>query len=197
MFEEMLKPAKEWLKGRNPNEIARRAGVQFDESRSEFRFSGLNQEICISWPNLEIRSELSDWHRLVMLHYLHLADGISLHDDWIALGSMRDGMIRGGDFDAQCAQELARILKDRTEDELWKVFEALGGRMVDSNADLCAVLPFLPRFPLMLKVWLADDEMDVSVRLLVNGAADHYLTVEDAVTVGSIVLETLKCRLGC
>jgi len=46
--------------------------------------------------------------------------------------------------------------------------------------------------------WLADeeDELELSARLLIDGAADHYLTVEDAVTVGSIVLEALKAQLG-
>ena len=34
--------------------------------------------------------------------------------------------------------------------------------------------------------------MELSARMLVNAAADHYLSIEDAVTVGSVVLDALK-----
>ena len=36
------------------------------------------------------------------------------------------------------------------------------------------------------------DEFDASGRLLLNGSADHYLTIEDAVTAGSILLDALE-----
>ena len=51
--------------------------------------------------------------------------------------------------------------------------------------------PFLPNFPVTLKVWFADEEFDASARMLLDASADHYLTIEDAVTVGEILLEKL------
>ena len=50
------------------------------------------------------------------------------------------------------------------------------------------MLPFLPRWPVMLNLWFADDEFDGSARLLVDKSADHYLSIEDAVTVADIVI---------
>jgi len=199
MFAQMLRPARQWLAGRDPREIALRAGVDFDVERSEFRFLSLGREVCVRWPGCEVVPELEGWHQLVILHYLHLADGMSLRGEWTSFASMKDGMIRGGGFDRQSALELERIFKDHSEEEICGTVRRMGGRMVESNADVCAVLPFLPGFPVMLKVWLADEEDDVglSARLLVDGAADHYLTIEDAVTVGSIVLEALKAQVGC
>lgn len=58
--------------------------------------------------------------------------------------------------------------------------------MTETNADLSAVFEFMPRYPLMLKIWLADDEWQASGKLLLDRSADHYLPVEDAVTVGEI-----------
>ena len=43
-----------------------------------------------------------------------------------------------------------------------------------------------------LKVWFADDEFEASGKLLVSRSADHYLTIEDAVTVGELLLSKLK-----
>ena len=60
-----------------------------------------------------------------------------------------------------------------------------------SNADICAIFPFLPSYPVMLKIWFADDELEGSGKMLLNGQASHYLSTEDAVTAGSIILDFL------
>lgn len=46
-----------------------------------------------------------------------------------------------------------------------------------------------------LKIWFADEEMDASGRMFLNKNADHYLTVEDAVTVGDVILNSLAEQL--
>jgi len=43
----------------------------------------------------------------------------------------------------------------------------------------------------MLKIWFADDELEGSGKMLLNGQASHYLSTEDAVTAGSIILDFL------
>ena len=43
----------------------------------------------------------------------------------------------------------------------------------------------------LLKVWFADEEFPASGRLLLDESAPHYLTIEDAVTVGSLILDQL------
>ena len=79
-------------------------------------------------------------------------------------------------------------------ENLQAVCTALGAKLEDSNADLCAVLPFLPQYPVTWKLWLAEeeDEIDGSGRLFLDGSADHYLSIEDAVTVGTIILDRLQ-----
>lgn len=199
MFAEMLKPARSWLRGRKVAEIACMANVEFCAEKSALCFSSLGREVEVDWPELTVSPELEGWHQLVILHCLHLADGTPLSGKWIPFASMKDGMIRGGGFDRQSAQELGRVLKDCSEEEILAAAQAMGGYAVESNADVSVVLPFLPRFPVLLKAWMAEeeDDLELSARMLIDGAADHYLTVEDAVTVGSIVLERMKARLGC
>ena len=62
---------------------------------------------------------------------------------------------------------------------------------MESNADVAYRIPFLPNFPVLLKAWLPDEEFPASGRLLLDSSADHYLTIEDAVTVAEIILERL------
>lgn len=59
------------------------------------------------------------------------------------------------------------------------------------NADVAFRIPFLPRFPVTLKIWLPDADFPASGRLFVDACADHYLSIEDAVTVAQIILDQL------
>ena len=68
----------------------------------------------------------------------------------------------------------------------------LGKEDTETKADLCAVFPVLPRYPVTLKIWFADEEFPVSGKIFLQDHADHYLSVEDAVTVGEILLQKLS-----
>jgi len=72
-----------------------------------------------------------------------------------------------------------------------KICITLGGEEISTNADIAFRIPFLPRFPVIMKIWQADEEFPASGRMLLDASADHYLTVEDAVTVAEILLEKL------
>lgn len=76
-------------------------------------------------------------------------------------------------------------------EELHRRLLALGAALEPSNADLCARIPFLPRYPLWLRIWFADEEFPASGRMFLDESAAHYLTVEDAVVVGELILERL------
>ena len=43
-----------------------------------------------------------------------------------------------------------------------------------------------------LKLWLPDEEFPASGRLLLDESEDHYLTIEDAVTLGETILSSLE-----
>ena len=45
--------------------------------------------------------------------------------------------------------------------------------------------------PIWLRLWFGDEEFPASGRLFLDESAAHYLTVEDAVTVGGLLLERL------
>ena len=42
------------------------------------------------------------------------------------------------------------------------------------------------------KIWFADEEFPASGKIFLQDHADHYLSVEDAVTVGEILLQKLS-----
>ncbi len=185
MFDEMMKAARQRLTDRDPAVIAKNANVAYSDC--VFRFQSMGIPVTVTYPACEITPELPGWHALVILHYLDLADGIPLSGRTIAFAQQKDGMVRGGGFDRSAESKISKLdfetLKTRCAE--------LGGIEKQTNADYCVMLPFLPMYPLTLNYWLADEDFPASGRLLLDSSAEHYLTVEDSVTVGEIILEAL------
>lgn len=194
-FQQMLLSAKERVCLHLPEEIAEKSGVVFQKDKSCFELQSLNQTIQITFPDCTFQPQVQEWHQLVILHYLDLADGAAVSSEMIPFGALKDGLIRGTRFDRDIENVLQRFLSGKTKEQLCKICRGLGAELTEERADLCAVFPFLPHYPLWLKIWLADEEFDASGKLLVSKSADHYLAIEDAVSVGEILLERLKGTL--
>lgn len=94
MFTQMNRDALARLEGRDPEDIARNAGIVYDRSEEAFHVSSMGMEIRVSWPECEITPSVSGWHRLLILHYLDLADGAPLTGREIPFSQMQSGMVR-------------------------------------------------------------------------------------------------------
>lgn len=105
-FQEMRKPALDRLADRVPEELSARTGIPFDRQRQVFSLSSLGRNMEIDYPGYEIRPAVDDWHHLLILHYLDLADGKPLSHQLMAFGDLPSGMVRGGGFDRQSEQDL-------------------------------------------------------------------------------------------
>ena len=191
-FQQMLLSAKERICVHAPEEIAQKSGAVFHKDKSYFELQSLDQRIQIAFPECKFQPWIDEWQQLVILHYLDLADGTEVSQEMVSFGALKDGLIRGTKFDHDMERALGGFLAGMTQEQLCRVCERLGAQLVEERADLCAVIPFLPRYPIWLKVWFADDEFEASGKFLLSKSAEHYLTIEDAVTVGELLLSKLK-----
>ncbi len=191
---EMYLTAVEMLKDKDPLEIAKNAGVIYHQEKKIFVVPSLGQEYEITYPNYYCNQEIDSWQYLVLLHYLNLADGTMLSGKNCNFGQMPEGVVRGSKFDQTMTKELCNFLKGKREKETADFFVNMGGIFEKTAADMTVRLPFLPRFPLIINIWFADDEFPPSARMLVDEAAGHYLTVEDAVTAGEFIIRLLNAK---
>ncbi len=191
MFSKMKQAALARLVGRDPKEIAAYAGVSYDDTLKNFHFRSLGIDVSVHYPDYTFCPTLPEWHTLVILHYLDLADGTPVTERRIPFGQMKSGMVRGGGIDHKCELALQN-LSGLKEDSLVGACATIGGELIPSNADLSFRILFMPRFPVTLKIWLPDEEFPASGRLFVDSSADHYLTIEDAVTVAEIIIEAIR-----
>lgn len=188
-FARMMQTAQERLLRHVPEEISEKAGVRYENG--VFWVRTLGRRVEIQWPAGKITPPVSKWHALTLLHYLDLADGTPLSGRTITFSQYKDGLVRGGGLDRNTELIVRRDLGVLPREELARRCETLGAELLPSNADFCARFDFAPRYPVWLKVWFADEEFPASGRLLVDESAPNYLTIEDAVTVGSLILDCL------
>ena len=188
-FERMLEAARSRLLRHVPEEISEKAGVRYENGA--FWVRTLGRCVEVQWPAGKITPPVSKWHTLTLLHYLDLADGTPLTGRTITFSQYKDGLVRGGGLDRNTELIVRRDLGVLPREELARRCETLGAELLPSNADFCARFDFAPRYPVWLKVWFADEEFPASGRLLVDESAPNYLTIEDAVTVGSLILDCL------
>ena len=188
-FARMMQTAQERLLRHVPEEISEKAGVRYENG--VFWVRTLGRRVEIQWPAGKITPPVSKWHALTLLHYLDLADGTPLTGRTITFSQYKDGLVRGGGLDRNTELIVRRDLGVLPREELARRCETLGAELLPSNADFCARFDFAPRYPVWLKVWFADEEFPTSGRILVDESAPNYLTIEDAVTVGSLILDCL------
>ena len=191
-FHEMLKVALERLNGKSAEDIAKRTGLEFHEEMNTFTLSSLGKNISIRYPQYTITPDLNEWHHLLILHYMDMADGSTLCEEPMAFGEQSGGMVRGSGFDRESEQVLSQDFGNLLPMQVEHACRTLGGKILASNADLCAVFDLFPRYPITLKLWFADDEIPGSGRLMLDRSAGHFLSV----TAGTLLLEELsrKCR---
>ena len=191
---EMYIAAKKRLEGKNPIEIAKNSGAEFDEEKSILKIKSLDAIFELEYPTYDMKEKRDDWQILTLLHYLDLADNTPILSKQIKFGELKDGLIRGARFDKTVEVELERFLKNKDEKQVIEVFKSLDAKFIDSKADLSAVFYIYPYYPVTISIWFEDEEFPPTGKMFLDKTADHYLTIEDAVGVGELMIKIINER---
>ena len=193
-FNEMYITTKKRLEGKNPIEIAKNSGAEFDEEKSILKIKSLDAIFELEYPTYDMKEKRDDWQILTLLHYLDLADNTPILSKQIKFGELKDGLIRGARFDKTVEVELERFLKNKDEKQVIEVFKSLDAKFIDSKADLSAVFYIYPYYPVTISIWFEDEEFPPTGKMFLDKTADHYLTIEDAVGVGELMIKIINER---
>ena len=194
-YQEMLQAAISRLRGRSGADIAEKSGAVFRNQKNTLEIKSFHDKIEVKLSDFATDPLMEDWHHLLLLHYLDLADGTEESQRMITFGNLKDGLIRGTKFDHAAEKELEKILKDKDPERITEACKSLDAELTESNADLCASFRIFPKYLIILKIWFADDEFPASGKLFLQDNADHYLSVEDVVTAGEILIKKLSAIL--
>lgn len=189
LFSNMHTAALQRLQSKPAKDIACQANIALEGNC--FSFESMGEVIRIHYPDFRISPMPDPWRALTILHYLANADGTKLSGKLTNFADQPDGMVRGGGFDRTVEQFLATNFGALPQEECTRRICKIGGKILSGKADLNAVFPYLPNYPVYLQLWFADEDFPASGRMLLDASASHYLSIEDAVTVGEYILGAL------
>lgn len=176
---------------KNPGEMAANCGAEFNQATSVITLASMGQALEVKYPEGEIcfsnskHSPVWPW-RLVMLNHLCRSNGAGLAGSLITYRELESGHVYYPAFHRESILPLSRRLAGEPAEKIAKVCLELGAEL-EENADVCAKFFFLPKFPVTVKIWLKDDEMEGSANILFDASANCFLHTEDIAAVGDLV----------
>lgn len=190
--ENALNAARELAAGMDPTTAASHSGARYegDASHGRFMLRFLGDEVAISFPEFDFDAgcSLPPHVRALLVHYLARSAGAEPVGPWQAFADLPDGRFYARAFQGYTGDALARRLADRTG--LDARVAVLGGRTMAreelaTNADGAWFVPGLPRVPVAVVWWDADDEFPARAELLFDASASSHLPTDGCAVLGS------------
>ena len=195
--ERALSIARAALSACDARQVTRDAGVVWQPAEPPsgmFAVPVLNRVYDVSYPGGFVRlrgSEQKVKHAagLLVLHYLVHADGHPCAGRWVSFRDLSDGLIYESAFRGRVEPPLLGAFGDRPE-RLQAAAKTLGARPI-CFGDVGLAFQVLPRLSMAVVLYLGDDELPPSIRVLYDGAAGHYLPTEDLAIQGGLLVGAL------
>lgn len=130
--------------------------------------------------------------RIVLCYYLLRRGSGPTAGSYIAYRET-EGAFFNSFFQAEVEQRLARSFQDRP-DKLASAAQMLGGRpgVEGMSGDITFTLPALPKIPLAVIFYRADDEFPASSAVLFDANAENFLDPECLAVLGQIAVAGLE-----
>jgi hypothetical protein len=125
----------------------------------------------------------------LILQYLAQATGVPLSRRWISYAELPNGMLHDRPFRVEAVDPLARAFGGQMG-SLLRVARNLGGQEIGMG-DIGVMIPVLPRLPVAVLLWIADEEFPARANMIFDASASHYLTTAALYVLGSVLARRL------
>ena len=185
-----IEEAQKELSQGDPEELARRGGLAFEEGQLELPLFG-NMYI-IRLPEFIVTDPItgeicSEELQILLLDYLKNGDGTRPTGHWIGFRELPDGGFYWRAFQGYAGDQLVRDLAGDLA-AFQRAAEKLGGEPLDMG-DAAYVFGALPQLPLAVVWWAGDEEFPAKASVLFDETAHHYLPTD-----GLAILGRMLCR---
>lgn len=182
-------------RARNQFAIAHACAVRFEGTNESGTLTVpfLGSDVSLAWPELEMSppTQLPDHVLALLLYYFAISDGTEPTGVDISFAQLPSGEFYVQAFRGYTTEPLARHYAASAA-ALVDAVEAMGGVPEASPADRAWRIPALPRVPLLLMWWDADDEFEARAELLFDETASHHLPTDGCAVLGSWLSAMLR-----
>jgi hypothetical protein len=142
----------------------------------------MGREFVLS-PSGEISApgRMTPWMKILLLHYVRTAGSGPLSGRWTSYAELRGGMVKSSSFLRDCEEPL-RGFFDRDTAKAGETLSRLGAVGCDTFPTKNAWQVFLlPRVPVVVLYWPAEEEFSSKVKILFDSTADRFLDAESLI----------------
>jgi len=173
--------------------LAESKGFFISPDKKVALLKSLGEEITLDLTSLSVDKDIPLFQYSLFLQYLLSEDLGSVDNTWISIADTEAGDVaRGASFDRQVREKIEKVLTGKTEEEIKTALLSLGASLQPKGkADISAIVYLFPRYPLLLNLWLSDEEFPASGKILINNGARNMLSLEAAGTAAVMTAEKL------
>jgi hypothetical protein len=179
-----LDAARAAFADRDPVLAAKACGFEYVGSSTRGEFGGrlLGKAISLRYPEfdavwLESGTPVLQHLTALAVYYLAVSDGSPPNGEWISFAQLPEGGFYVTAWRGYTPDALVRHFDDRIE-ALCAATAALHGDPLGLPGDLAIGFEVLPRLPLGLVYWCADEEFPARADVLFDETASHHLPTD-------------------
>jgi hypothetical protein len=196
-YELALKLARQKLSNTDIEEQCQKAGaeLEFATGRQIITLEYLNQAYQIILPEADVllansREPVPPRDKLLILHYLTLAEGSPLTSEKITFKELPGGISYFPTFYQRAIKPLVENFGQKPQ-RLLDAATKLGAYKADYG-DVAITINAFSRVPLTLVLWQGDDEFAPEGSILFDSSVSGYLSTEDI----TVLCETITWKLA-
>jgi len=188
--EALLVAEEKFLRLENLVNQCKNAGVEFFKDKNHFYITVpyLDNQIKVKKEDNKIVFESSKqkpkiWEKILILHYLCKAQGVSLSNQLISFKHLQGGEIYFSVFEKRVKTPLLNLIKDFKDPFLIReLFYFLNPELMNMG-DLAIKIYAFPHVPICYVWWFQDEEFPTELNILFDSTVSSYLDTEDVVVL--------------
>lgn len=173
--DDYLEQLKKQIAGIDLKAAAGRTGGRYENDRLTLKMMGKDFSVSPAGV-LSTDIHVNPWVAVPFLNYILYGKGIDPTNDWRSFRELTDGRERYPLFQKRCEEQMKQVADSYTElfDDMVHIFS---GKQVDPRfqSDISVVLYPLPKLPIMVCYWLAEEGMQSSLNVFFDQTADKNL----------------------
>lgn len=184
----------------DPNEIAARLGISYDEEQKYFTLKFLGTVYQISWPDFQVSHEADDmgfypletmvYARTLTIRFLLNGAASQSTGKFKTYREMPWGEVYLRQFDGRCIKRLAFSYGNRVKD-FQAIMEHIHCVPV-KHGDIAYQLEIFPGYLVQMILWEGDDEFPPSSQILFSDNFPISFQAEDMAVMGDVIIGSLK-----
>lgn len=198
-LEHPLSQYKERYREQNPQEIAARCSLPYDEASRRFTLTVLGHRLYAAWPEFEVtpadpetcpKSLYTGEVQILLIRYLLEGRYAESSGRYLAYRELPWGPVYDLNFQGRCIKRLAYGFGSRLE-AFRRAAARLGG-VPGPKGDASADFPFMPHVFVRVALWAGDEEFPPNSQILFSDNVPDIFTAEDAAVIGDVLIDALK-----